>query len=462
MRVSKFVRASLSHRFVDLAAFSFKNSAVIQVCARLCSLDKFSFRRETWKSRRLSLRMNLAPQDRIVMTHVLASILSRSIQFCALALSLALGLTICAAKPVSAQTYTILYNFTGGVDGGVPNGNLIMDAHGNLYGSALGGGDLSCPPGDGYGCGVVFKVSPAGAESVLYAFASGTDGQYPDAGVIADAHGNLYGTTQYGGSLGHGEVFKLASTGTESVLYNFTGGNDGNFPIGVTLGSGGNLYGTTESGGSGGYGVLYKLSPGGGQTILHSFLRGAKDGSFPIGTPLVDTKGDVFGVTADGGASDTGMGYEYTSGTGKLIKLFFPGGTGLVNPNGGVTPDGHGNFYGASFFGDFGLGAIYEVSNSGKLTTFFSFDGTEGKVPTGNIVFDSAGNLYGIASGGDAGYGIVFELSPSGEETVLHQFSGTDGQLPNGGLVIDASGNIYGTTSAGGALGYGLVYKITP
>jgi uncharacterized repeat protein (TIGR03803 family) len=382
----------------------------------------------------------------------------------ALALLFALGLAIATVNPVSAQTYTVLYNFTNGSDGGEPNGNLIRDTAGNLYGTALGGGDLSCPEGFGFGCGVVFKFSPSGSETVLYAFALGTDGNAPDAGVVADSQGNLYGTTQSGGTSGHGAVFEVTSTGTETVLYNFTGGADGNFPTGVTLGPGGNLYGSTTSGGTGcgsGCGVFYKLSQSGQQTVLHTFLGGKRDGSVPVEVPLVDAKGNVLGVVADGGPSNAGMAYEYVGGTGQFHKLFFPGGSGLTNPTGGVVPDGHGNFYGGAFLGGLGLGAIYRIG-AGQMTTFFSFDGTEGKVPTGRVVFDGAGNLYGVASGGSQNFGIIFKISPSGQETVLHQFSGSDGQLPNGGLVIDASGNLYGTTAAGGAFGHGLLYKLTP
>jgi uncharacterized repeat protein (TIGR03803 family) len=183
--------------------------------------------------------------------------------------ALCAALTVAAAGSASAApTETVLHSFTGS-DGAFPLAGLIADSAGNLYGTTVSGGTGGCS--QGAGCGVVFKVSPSGTETVLYSFTGGSDGAFPEAGLIADRAGNLYGTTNRGGGSGGGVVFKLSSSGTETVLYSFTGGSDGRNPqAGLIADSAGNLYGTTEGGGSGN-GVVFKLSLGGTETVLHSF-----------------------------------------------------------------------------------------------------------------------------------------------------------------------------------------------
>jgi uncharacterized repeat protein (TIGR03803 family) len=164
-------------------------------------------------------------------------------------------------------TETVLYSFTGGNDGQDPEAGLIMDATGNLYGTTAYGGGTGC---GGFGCGVVFKLDTTGAETVLYSFSGGNDGQDSEAGLIMDATGNLYGTTNSGGAFNFGVVFKLDTTGTETVLYSFTGGADGATPEGSLISdSSGALYGTTQNGGDSncksqygfGCGVVFKLIP---------------------------------------------------------------------------------------------------------------------------------------------------------------------------------------------------------
>lgn len=222
----------------------------------------------------------------------------------------------------SSGTYTerVLYSFTAGSDGGFPLAGLIMDASGNLYGTANSGGNSSDCPG---GCGVVFKVTPTtGTEVVLYSF-TGSDGAAPYAGLIADASGNLYGTTELGGNLsdcsgqGCGVVFELVNSSgnyTENVLYSFTGGSDGAAPTaGLIADASGNLYGTTYLGGTNNDGTVFKLTPSGAETVLHSFA--GRDGANPVAELIADASGNLVGTTSVGGTDNDGTVFKLTLST---------------------------------------------------------------------------------------------------------------------------------------------------
>jgi uncharacterized repeat protein (TIGR03803 family) len=199
-----------------------------------------------------------------------------------------------AAQSAQAQSYKVLYTFTGGKHGVYPSA-VIQDAQGNLYGETQGGA-----------YGTVFKLSPTDKETVLYKFQGGSDGAYPYGGLIQDAKGNLYGTAADGGGtgcfgLGCGLVFKLSLTGKETVLYSFTGGADGAGPsTGVIQDAKGDLYGAAQAGGgtgcSGGCGTVFKLSRTGKEITLHSF-QGGVDGDVPNAVTL-DAKGNLYGTTS--------------------------------------------------------------------------------------------------------------------------------------------------------------------
>jgi uncharacterized repeat protein (TIGR03803 family) len=198
----------------------------------------------------------------------------------------------------------VLYTFVGGTDGGEPVAGLTRDGAGNLYGTAsLGGISDEC----GLGCGVIFKLDTTGTETVLYTFAGMSDGGVPTAGLVRDAAGNLYGTTEYRGTSDWGVVFKLDPTGRESVLHSFSGGQDGATPIDfgrLVLDSAGNLYGTAYQGGLGCKlfpcgGVVFKLPSTGKEIVLHTF-RGA-DGFNPYAGLFLDRAGNLYGTTAYGG-----------------------------------------------------------------------------------------------------------------------------------------------------------------
>jgi len=323
----------------------------------------------------------------------------------------------------AARRYKVLYRFTGGTDGSQPFAGLILDTSGNLYGTT--------PQGGAFGNGVVFKLTKnsdgSWTESVLHAFAGGTDGATPYAEVTFDTSGNLYGTTQYGGASSAGTVFQLApnsdGTWTERVLYSFTGGSDGANPFsGVIFDGGGNLYGTTYYGGASGAGVVYKLTPNSDGTwierVLHTFTGGL-DGMIPSGTLVFDPMGRLYGV-AQGVNGDYGNVFKLTLGAnGKWsdqVLYVFQGDQDGAYPVGGVVLDTAGNLYGttnAGFNTRGGAGQLFKLVRGmwPKYAYLFGGPPQDGGNSTAPVVFDAAGNLYGTAydGWGIGCCGVVFE-----------------------------------------------------
>jgi uncharacterized repeat protein (TIGR03803 family) len=218
----------------------------------------------------------------------------------ALALAVIFLLVFVATPWAQGQTFTVLHRFTGN-DGSFPEAGLVRDAAGNLYGTTLNGGDQNCSGG----CGSVFKLDKTSKETILYSFTGGSDGEYPNAGLVRDEAGNLYGTTVAGGVSGTGcpeyttcgVVFKLDTTGKETVLYTFTGGADGGTSYArLVRDSAGNLYGTTAGGGAFASGVVFKLDATGHETVLHTFTGGA-DGGLPYAGLVRDSAGNLYGAT---------------------------------------------------------------------------------------------------------------------------------------------------------------------
>ncbi|HEV2381129.1 MAG TPA: choice-of-anchor tandem repeat GloVer-containing protein [Terriglobia bacterium] len=398
-------------------------------------------------------------------------------------------LTMLAAASVSAQaqTFKIFHTFTGPTaDGAFPSGELLLDAAGNLYGTTFDGGDAVC---FGYYCGTVFKVTKAGEGTVLYNFTGGTDGAFPQAGLVADFAGNLYGTTPAGGNtscllLGCGTVFKLDRAGAETVLHTFTGGTDGASPYsGLVRSAAGDLYGTTSGGGStscgnsNGCGTVFRIDLTGKETVAYRF-RGSSDGANPEAGLIRDAAGNFYGTTGAGGSQGAGTVFKIGSTGQEQVLYSFEGGSDGATPDSGLIRDSAGNLYGTTFFGGEtpcpgGCGTVFKLDTTGKETVLYSFSGPpDGSYPSGSLVMDAAGNLYGATSEGGSstscgegkqGCGTVFKLDTAGKETVLHSFTGgTDGAAPTGGLVIDAAGNLYGTASAGGNYNQGVVFGIKP
>jgi len=361
---------------------------------------------------------------------------------------------------------TVLHNFTGGDDGAYPNG-VIRDFKGNLYGTAYNGG-TSGSGGAGYG--VVYKVDTSGNETVLYNFTGGNDGGNSAAPVVLDWVGNLYGTTAFGGAHDAGVVFKLDPSGHETVLHTFTRGPYGNQPdeAGVILDEFGNLYGTTAFNAAGGQGAVYKLDASGNATVVYAF-PGPAEGQYPRASGVIfGSDGHLYGATNYGGRHGAGVLYQMDAdGDEKVLYTFdFITANGFGQPDQGVIRDSDGNLYGATFIGQadvgYGFGVVYKVDATGHATVLHNFtNGADGGYPN-NVIRDSIGNLYGTAGGGGtSGNGVVFEINPLGNETVLYNFAGgADGASPNGPLIRDSAGNLYGTTGAGGASNAGVVFKV--
>lgn len=362
-----------------------------------------------------------------------------------------------------AQKFKDIYSFTGATDGANPWAAVLVDAAGNIYGTTVQGGSA--------GYGTVFKVDSGGKETVLHSFV-GSDGDQPEGALIRDAWdaaGNIYGTTVYGGCCKDGTVFKLDSSGKQTVLHSFTGGTtDGcNTDIGLVEDRAGNFYGTTWGCGAYGYGTVFKVSKEGKETILYSF-GGGSDGEFPHdGSLLIDKAGNLYGQTSGGGSSGYGVVYKVSQKGKETVLYTFAGGTtDGCYAYGPVTMDGAGNLYGTTIeCGSYGAGVVWKLNQNGKEEVLHSFGGTDdGGAPSGGVVLDAAGDLYGDTEiGGDSSSdGVIFKLTEEGNETVLHRFSGTDGRDPVGGVFRDAKGNLYGTTLEGGRDGYGTVWSYVP
>ena len=303
---------------------------------------------------------------------------------------------------------TVLHSFKGGKsDGKFPIAGLVRDNAGNLYGTTNLGGAA--------GYGTVFKVEENGDESLLHSFGEREkDGRYPSAGLVSDDEGNLYGTTQEGGDHGYGTIFKLDACGKETVLHSFAGNpTDGRYSIaGLVRDVEGNLYGTTELGGSFNDGTVFKFDTSGKESVLFSFT-GMASGAYPFGGVVLDSKGNLYGTTAYG-ANGFGVVFKLDALGRETVLYSFTGGTNGVYPSAGLVRDSKGNLYGTTEFGGTdGPGAIFRVSTGGKETVLHSFTGSDGADILNGLVRDADGNLYGTATeGGAHGQGTLFKLTP--------------------------------------------------
>ncbi len=376
--------------------------------------------------------------------------------------------TTLATPMAQAQTFSVIYSFTGGADGGNPVDGFLIGPEGNLFGTASTGGSS--------GAGVVFKLTETGVQKVLYNFTGGADGANPNSRLIFDASGNFYGTTFAGGADGAGTVFKLTQAGVETVLHSFKGGTDGANPIAkLTFDSEGNLYGTTSAGGAYGGGTVFEVSKGGTETVLHSFGYGT-DGSDPVAGVSITKKGEIFGTTSTGGSSGYGTIFALTaskSGWKETILHSFALQSDGGTPYAGLVFDQSGNLYGTTTAGgeggENGGGTIFKLTPSAGRLTFSVLDGLAGYGISGtyrNVILDASGNIYATTHcDGSYSAGTVYELTPSGSTwnyNPLYEFTGgSDGLYSFSNLVFDKQGNLYGTTKYGGA-GYGVAFKITP
>ena len=437
-----------------------------------------------------------------------------------LAASAMLVLLGIAASPAFAQGsgYKVIHSFSGiDGDGQLPTGDLVSDATGNLYGTTSAGGVYNDNCTYPEGCGTVFKLTktPGGSwtRTELWQFTGEPDGAYPQAGLIFDGAGNLYGTTQYGGVYGAGSVFELSpgsgGAWSEKIVYSFLGTTDGSNPDSqLVIDPAGNLYGTTYDGGSGEQGVVFELSPvaGGGWTesVLQAFVYPGP--RYPTAGLVRDSAGNLYGSTFTGGNLEQpcligqydgcGIVFELSpnySGTWTYnVILTFDGFDGAL-PHGRMAIDGAGNLYGATssggnvkYYGYGGFGTVFRLSpnSSGAWTEtvlhVFGANAVAGKTfidgddAYSSVTLDSAGNLYGTTVYGGTGYGDVYKLSPSTtgawKEKTLFAFSNQSssgtryGIFPEAGVLVDSAGNVFGTTLEGGTITGtgGVVFEITP
>jgi uncharacterized repeat protein (TIGR03803 family) len=364
----------------------------------------------------------------------------------------------------------MLYNFQPPPDGTAPQSGLTLDAAGSLYGTTGAGGAANA--------GVVYKLNSAGNETVLYTFTGSLDsaGGGLEGNVVLDKAGNLYGTTAAGGTAGQGTIYKLTPAGQESILHTFTGGADGGWPSGLAIDSAGNLYGTTILGGAGSQnsipdGVVFKLDAAGNFSVLYSFT-GLSDGGEPKGGVVLDAAGNLYGTTYLGGLN-YGVVFKIDTASTYSVLHAFLGATDGGTPASGVTLDGSGNLYGTCpAYGPNGGGTVYELDAAGNFTVLYGFGGVRYGRPASGVARDVAGNLYGTLGssrncpGGPAGScGLVYRIDPAGNDTVLHSFTGgSDGANP-AGVTLDGAGHLYGvatgllpSTVAGGG---GVAFRIT-
>ena len=378
-----------------------------------------------------------------------------------------LAMIVAPAPIMHAQTFSLLHQFKAGPLGDSPWAGPVLDSMGNLYGTAF-------TDGSHFG-GTVYKLSTAGKLTALYNFTGlKGDGQEPYYGsLLRDSKGNFYGATIAGGvhdqfcTLGCGTVFKVDPNGKETVLHAFTNtGVDGNNPnAGLVQDSSGNLYGTTISGGASQSGIVFKVDPRGKETVFYSFTGGT-DGGNPQAGLVMDSEGNFYGTTGSGGAGFSGTVFKLDPSGAESVLYAFTGGTDGGSPAAGLILDSAGNLYGTTQFGGaFGFGTVFDVTPNGTETVLYSFTGgADGSSPQfANLVRDEAGNLYGTTPSGGAHYvGVVFKVDAMGVETVLHTFHHVDGSWPGGTLALDSKGNLYGTTFYGGTHGGGVVFKIAP
>jgi uncharacterized repeat protein (TIGR03803 family) len=331
-------------------------------------------------------------------------------------------LCVMTATASPAQSFRTLLNFDG-THGANPYATLVQGLDGNFYGTTEFGGPISA--------GTVFKLTPSGTLTTLYTFPNFSDGCNPVGGLVLGSDGNFYGSTSTCGAtsslctFGCGTTFKITPAGVLTTLHTFAA-TDGYQPEAAMIqGANGNFYGTTELGGTLGYGTVFEMTRSGKITVLHSFAGYPAEGAYPIAGLVQSANGTLYGTTERGGSSTACQ----------------------------------------TFGGVFGCGTVFKITSSGTLTTLHSFDTTDGALPDGGLV-QSGSSLYGTTSDvATSTFGTVFKITPSGTLTTVYNFCSqagcADGAYPASGLVKATDGNLYGTTSQAGTGNAGTVFEVT-
>jgi uncharacterized repeat protein (TIGR03803 family) len=346
-----------------------------------------------------------------------------------------------------------------------------MDAAGNLYGTTYNGGNSSACQPSPYGCGTIYRVDPAGNETVLHNF-SKIDGRDVYAGLIMDDAGNFYGATDNGGGFDYGTLYKFDSNQVLTVLVNFDINTNGATPTGGLLrDSAGNLFGTLAYGKTPDCysGAVFEWDAQNNFRYLHCFT--GNEGDRPQASLIRDNAGNFYGTSFSGGAFGAGTVFRLNK-TGFTILHTFTKGPDAA-PLASLVRDPQGNLYGTAQ-GSYtvatcqqhgGCGTVFKLDAAGNETVLHTFGGgSDGSVPRAALLRDDAGNFYGTTTrGGDSDRGTIFRISATGQFTVLHSFTGgAGGSNPSAPLIRDAMGRLYGTTFSGGVYGKGTVFRLDP
>jgi uncharacterized repeat protein (TIGR03803 family) len=343
----------------------------------------------------------------------------------------------------SAATLTTLASFNPFDHGANSRADLIADAAGNVYGTTTSLGPS--------GLGAIFRLDAGASTVTTLVSLNGNKGGSPLGRLIADAAGNLYGTASVGGAGCCGTVFRLdAGMNALTTLTSFIGANGAYPQSGLIADAAGNLYGTTAGGGTSDRGTVFRLQLGANTHETLASFNGS-NGAIPVAGLIADAAGNLYGTTAQGGASDRGAVFRLAAGVNTLDALASFTGANGENPRGALIADAAGNLFGTtSKGGSNGLGTIFRLDvDSNTITTLASFNGLNGANPNSGLIADAAGNLFGTTeSGGASNLGTVFRLdSGSNSITTLASFNRDNGAHPYAGLIVDAAGNLYGTTS---------------
>jgi len=365
-----------------------------------------------------------------------------------------------ASRHVPGYTYTVLHAFAGMPNDGDGSGaEVTLDSAGNIYGTTDWGGTY----GSLNGYGTIFEVAADGTESLLHSFGGTGDGTTPDGAVTIESNGDMYGTTIGGGASGNGIIWKLAADGTYTVLHNFTA-DESNFARGKLIqDKKGNFYGSDLFGGANGDGTVFRFNAKGKVKVLYTFT-GLNDGEFPEHGVVSDRAGNLYGVTAFGGADGNGTIYKIAKDGTFSVLYTFTGGADGGFPYGGLAIDKGGNLYGsADDGGTDGVGTVFELASDGTYTVLYNFtDGSDGANPEGDMLLVGKSLYSTTTGGGDSSCicGVIYEVTGKGKEKVLEAFTPTSGNEYSAGLTL-ANGVLYGTTQNGATGDNGVVFSLT-
>jgi uncharacterized repeat protein (TIGR03803 family) len=365
------------------------------------------------------------------------------------------ALSIAAAASADTRV-TVIASFD--TSANTPAAALTKTADGNFAGTTSQGGPSNA--------GTVFTMTTSGTVTVLYSFTGGDDGAYPYGALVQDADGSLLGTTSSGGAGGAGTVFRISPSGNFTIVYTFAGASDGGWPYaGLARAADGSFYGTTSSAGDYGAGTIFKIAGDGTFSIVYAFTGGA-DGGYPYSALVQGADGGLYGTTYAGGAA--GYGAIFRAGAdGTFATLYsFLGGSDGAYPYSAVAIGADGSLYGtAAQGGDFGQGTVFKLATDGSLSVLHAFvgDASDGGYPVAGLAQAPDGSYFGTTYfGGAQGVGTIFQVTSAGGYTLVYTFTGADdGGYPYAGMTQGADGNMYGTASYGGAQGVGTAFQVS-